>query len=36
MGRKDYDPRAEATAMLNQLRDALAATALVEPGGCRP
>lgn len=36
MGRKDYDPRVEATAMLRQLQDAIAATASVRPGECRP
>jgi sugar phosphate isomerase/epimerase len=31
MGRKDYDPRVEATAMLKQLREAIAATESIEP-----
>ena len=31
MGRKDYDPRVEATAMLSQLRDAIVATESVTP-----
>ena len=31
MGRKDYDPRLESTAMLAQLRDAISATESIAP-----